>query len=772
MRPPLTAAECFYDWLERTSKCKDLPLCDELAKFFDASRVGDISMKFIDDMREIAFCPSQTPCTCAKGAGSHPSCAASDARLLLNHNWAWDLRRSEMIQGWVWKRLLEYYWEHKWTYPWAQFPRPGSTASELAESKSNILGPMYHPSRTAVHQGLTLTLIRHDPPSKNPRKTLRNKWLRYLYRGDEAWPDPEHFPRLSGAVGTMVYDLDFDEDAALALWGNFEKCYVELSAPEGWAASDYSPPAALGDRAPVKLKRVNGVTVAFLTVVCWEYRKVFCSSWKLQGIILADLLKNKAGWLLFQHPDPQSMSISTRLFFQQLEPRDINEGAIMWYALRGWFPVDPTSTFPAPRQVVFNRTILLLRVWATRYTSDGSSALDAGLPRYLNVLRDMSPAWYEDFDWRIDDEQDMFAVCCGWALGTGIALVAEELERRARGQRTLAPAPQLKHQVSEYFREYFRVAVQTGGRRTRSLHSIISRYHWSANPQLERIGAMFDAEWRDFVLRMDARNQVKWESRARLIQLLHGAFDDALLHNESRGAQRLAVIRTVRSITPSPSSTQIFDDTDKNTYLEFKHGIEGRDPNESIPFLDGFGEDSSSDEEDDAPEDRLGHPWSRAEEIARPLSSEQVYRPKPITWLDNDTTDPTTTMTSTETVFEKQPELSSKALAQAQPGLSPLLRLVLGACGTALLLCLVSMSMSHGWVAGGGFAPGWSLTLIQRAAPSPPIGRITRRYEAGSAVVLAEDECVAVLGAPMAGLLKVRTGSGRLAVSYYAGGAD
>lgn len=450
--------ETYYEWLRKTDQCKQLPLSSQLSSFFepDSGRSRALSTELIDDLREIAYCPSRITCTCTPGTLIHPSSNAASARLLSDHPWPFDLHKEGTVQGWVGKRLLEYYWHHTWPSPVVEFPpAAGSAPAVERKVKSNVFGPLLHPSRTAVHQGLTLTLLRHAPPSTNRRPNQRNRWLRYMFRGSEPLPPLNQFPPLNSALGTMVFDGDFDEEAALALWGNFERCDVRLSAAKGWAESDYSPPAHLADDEHITLKGINGVTVAFLALVDWEHRKVFWSSWKTQGIVLADLMRHGAGWLLFRHPDPLHMPMSTQLFFQPLDLSDINEGAIIWTFIRNWFPIDPASRYPLPRHVVRERAMLLFRVWASRYSS--STSIEDSLPPHINILRDISPAWYETFDWRNEDEQRLFTMSCGWAFGVGAALVIETYARQAADAADGA-AHKMKLQVSVFFRSLFRAA--------------------------------------------------------------------------------------------------------------------------------------------------------------------------------------------------------------------------------------------------------------------------------------------------------------------------
>lgn len=675
-------------------------------------------MRFIDGLREIAFCPSLITCTCPGGTMIHPTCKLGTARLHADREWLFDLKTPGALQDWVWRRLLEYYWYHIWPSPSAVFPSPSTASGEV--TPSNVLGPLHHPSRTAVHQGLVLTLLGHAPPKRNPRLHLRTKWLEYLYLGETPQLDDDRFPPLNGAVGTMVLSHAFDEEAALALWGIFERCNVRLSTCAGWAASGFTPPRAVDDE--ITLRSVNGVTVVFLSLVAWEHRKVFCSNWTLQGIILDDLLRHGLGWLMFQHRDPFSLSVSTRLFFQPLHLGDINEGAIMWSSIFAWLPADPHSSFPASQRQVRLRAILLFRTWATRYNDS--------LP-YLNVLRLISPAWYEKFDWRdLEGQRERFAVSCGWALGTGVALVVEQFER-------LSSVSGLKAQVAPFFREYFSVAIKTGGRRT-PLDGLVSRGHWSRIPELSPLCAALDEEWRDLMLRMDTRNEVKWEHRAPLIVLLKDAFHDALLHEDDPDARWKETAVAVRSTRNSPVSLQLVPDADKNQLLEYD-GTENVGADFAEMFMMAFDE-RWGDAWEDGLEEQTEATWDVASALVLAGPQKKV------------------------TFSQQQPPSSA---SPTKPLITfPMGQLLLGV-GAALLAVLLA-SISQGWL-GRGFILGQNQTLS--IPESSSTGRITERYEAGSSLILGIGDQVEILGKPIPGWVQVRTAGG-VAVSHPVGGAD
>lgn len=734
-------AECYYQWLKNTDTCKGTSLCWELDKFFAASRRSELSMSFLDDLREIAFCPSLITCTCSGGTLIHPNCRPAIGRLHASHEWSFDLSRPGALQDWTWRRLLEYYWHHAWPSPEANFP-PLST-SATTSFKSNVLGPLHHPSRTAVHQGLTLTLLRHAPPKSNPRSQLRNKWIRYLCRGADSLPAVDQFPPFSPAVGTMVLDNQFDEEAALGLWGIFERCDIDICPCAGWAASGFSAPGTIADDETVSLRSINGVTVVFLSLVflslvAWEHRKVFCQSWRLQGIILSDLLRHGVGWLLFQHRDSYSMSISTQLFFQPLDLRDTNEGALMWSSVFEWLPPDPGDVFPSTWSEGRARALLLFRTWATRYATKGP--IQDSLPRYLNVLRDMSPAWYEDFDWQVHDAHVRFTSSCGLALGTGVALVVERFEQML-GSDLPDGVHTLRAQVADFFREYFDTAVRTSGRRTRPFNGLVSLRHWSLHPELRRLGTTFDSEWHDFLHRMDASNQVRWENRSALMRHFCTAFLDALLAQVDLDEYWRDTARIVRSNLASPVSIQLVPGADRNQLLTF-HNAQGADLSADFAakFMIGLNEKwadrwdgEPSEMRETVPQADAGDPPSEAS----------------ITELKNEDPDPD---------GPNPPPPSDK------PGRAGPHQLWIS---VVLAFLALVIAFSQGRL--GNLSPGHLRTLTPDPAQLISTGHIVARYEAGSSLVLSIGDRVNVLEQPVPGWVKVRTDTGSVAVSSCTG---
>lgn len=270
---------------------------------------------------------------------------------------------------------------------------------------------------------------------------------------------------------------------------------------------------------------------------------------------------------------------------------------------------------------------------------------------------------------------------------------------------------------------------------------------WAGAPDLQRLGRKFDDEWRDFLDRMDRRGLVDADGKVRLIQLFHEAFETALLEEDNPARRATAVRLTVRSNAPTPASAPIVPHSTRNLHLALRHANEEGHTSIGASVWAGL-PDSDESADDDDPGAGTPHPGSS---------------PPGTAWKLAVRTAPTAHGAKQPDAQATGPSASGARVLGGMPSLGAVAVLL---CICAVGVVLFTQSAAH-W-APGASSPVWRPSAPAHAAlrtPPPARFRVTKTYEAGGDLVLAEGDMVEVLEAPVTGWLKVRAAGGGVGVS-------
>lgn len=215
--------------------------------------------------------------------------------LFPDRDWAFDCSDGQHIMRWMSYRLSEYLYHKLWYAPCAEFPKPSTRSKHVtkvfkklgAPSDSDTFDPREHGNGKPW-----IKLIRCGPRrGGSGNSSLRSKWLQYLYRGQLPADYLQRFPPLNTAVQSMLRHVDWDEDAALEVFGTFEDCDVELCG-----VRDSDPGTSMQGRGSqtetVVVRGINGLTVLFLSHAPWVIGRLsagLLGNWRIGSVILEDL---------------------------------------------------------------------------------------------------------------------------------------------------------------------------------------------------------------------------------------------------------------------------------------------------------------------------------------------------------------------------------------------------------------------------------------------------------------------------------------------------
>lgn len=205
------------------------------------------------------------------------------------------------------KRLKEFHDHHNWCAPQGLFPAPFTRSRRLTKAvikfrstpASNVFDPRRRARRETQNWKPWLKLVYCEAPRAKP-SALRLKWLSYLYQQPLPTDALKRFPPLNSALMTMTSEPDWDEAAAIELFGCFTRCDVEVldnGGSDGGVAQD----SVRFEAHPVR--GVNGLTVVFLAHFLRHLTPVsytLLGTWKAGMVIVRDILNSPGAHVLME----------------------------------------------------------------------------------------------------------------------------------------------------------------------------------------------------------------------------------------------------------------------------------------------------------------------------------------------------------------------------------------------------------------------------------------------------------------------------------------